>query len=465
MRRRMFWTIAGVAAVTGLLVLVGSVFASQRAAVDATYREMKQSSDEAVAIIEDAAGRVEGRPGAAFDLFRLLEGDLGPLLTRIRRTAGGSEIGFAVVTPAGEFRSESGLFDRIDLDEHRVGEGLSQFTRSTSDELVVVTPALIPVRTGDATVLVGIARDAPVVRVADQTLAFVLIIVGIALLSGLLARLLSSQLADRLKPLATTSRELADGDLSARVPDLQDPELNEVASAFNDMAGELEATQRREREFILGVGHDLRTPLTTIGGYAEALETGQVDGDDLGRIGAVLGVQSRQLSRLIEDLSTLARLEQPEFSLRMEQMDIAAHVREIAEGFQRRADEFEVGLTLVPAEELLVATDPDRVAQIVQNLIENALRFTPETGDVRVAVSGSEGDVSIEVSDTGLGIAPEDLALVFDRHFVGQQRQIRNEGSGLGLSIVKGLVDRMGGQVTAQSTLGKGTTIRVLLPR
>ena len=306
MRRRMFWTIAGVAAFTGLLVLVGSVFASQRAAVDATYREMKQSSDEAVAIIEDAAGRVEGRPGAAFDLFRLLEGDLGPLLTRIRRTAGGSEIGFAVVTPAGEFRSESGLFDRIDLDEHRVGEGLSQFTRSTSDELVVVTPALIPVRTGDATVLVGIARDAPVVRVADQTLAFVLIIVGIALLSGLLARLLSSQLADRLKPLATTSRELADGDLSARVPDLQDPELNEVASAFNDMAGELEATQRREREFILGVGHDLRTPLTTIGGYAEALETGQVDGDDLGRIGAVLGVQSRQLSRLIEDLSTLA---------------------------------------------------------------------------------------------------------------------------------------------------------------
>ena len=465
MRRRMFWTIAGVAAVTGLLVLVGSVFASQRAAIDATYREMKQSSDEAVDIIEEAADRTEGRPRAAFDLFRLLEGDLGPLLTRIRRTAGGSEIGFAVVTPSGEFRTESGLFDRILLDDQRLAKGQSQFTRSTSAELVVVTAAMVPVRSGEATILVGIARDAPVVRVADQTLAFVFIIVGIALLSGLLARLLSSQLADRLKPLAITSRELADGDLSARVPDLRDPELNDVATAFNDMAGELEATQRRERDFILGVGHDLRTPLTTIGGYAEALEAGEVDQDDLGRIGAVLGTQSRQLGRLIEDLSTLARLEQPEFSLRMEQVDIAAHVQEIAEGFQRRAAEVGVGLTMTSSEGTVVETDPDRLGQIVQNLIENALRFTPETGSVTVSVRELSEDVSIEVSDTGSGIAAEDLPYVFDRHFAGKQRQIRNEGSGLGLSIVRGLVGQMGGKVTAKSTLGKGTTIRVLLSR
>ena len=465
MRRRMFWTIAGVAAVTGLLVLVGSVFASQRAAIDATYREMKQSSDEAVDIIEDAADRAEGRPGAAFDLFRLLEGDLGPLLTRIRRTAGGSEIGFAVVTPSGEFRTESGLFDRIVLDDERLAEGRSQFARSTSDELVVVTAAMVPVRSGEASILVGIARDAPVVRVADQTLAFVFIIVGIALLSGLLARLLSSQLADRLKPLASTSRELADGDLSARVPDLRAPELNAVATAFNDMAGELEATQRRERDFILGVGHDLRTPLTTIGGYAEALETGEVDQADLGRIGAVLGTQSRQLGRLIEDLSTLARLEQPEFSLRMEHVDIAAHVQEIAQGFQRRAAEVGVGLTVTLSEESVVETDPDRLGQIVQNLIENALRFTPETGSVTVNVGELSEDVSIEVTDTGSGIAAEDPPYVFDRHFAGNQRQIRNEGSGLGLSIVKGLVGQMGGQVTAESTLGQGTTIRVLLPR
>ena len=446
-------------------MLVGSVFASQRAAIDATYREMKQSSDEAVDIIEEAADRTEGRPRAAFDLFRLLEGDLGPLLTRIRRTAGGSEIGFAVVTPSGEFRTESGLFDRILLDDQRLAKGQSQFTRSTSAELVVVTAAMVPVRSGEATILVGIARDAPVVRVADQTLAFVFIIVGIALLSGLLARLLSSQLADRLKPLAITSRELADGDLSARVPDLRDPELNDVATAFNDMAGELEATQRRERDFILGVGHDLRTPLTTIGGYAEALEAGEVDQDDLGRIGAVLGTQSRQLGRLIEDLSTLARLEQPEFSLRMEQVDIAAHVQEIAEGFQRRAAEVGVGLTMTSSEGTVVETDPDRLGQIVQNLIENALRFTPETGSVTVSVRELSEDVSIEVSDTGSGIAAEDLPYVFDRHFAGKQRQIRNEGSGLGLSIVRGLVGQMGGKVTAKSTLGKGTTIRVLLSR
>ena len=465
MRRRLFWTIAGVAAVTGLLVLVGSVVASQRAAVEATYREMAKSSVEAVAVIEDTLDRAQGRPRAIVDLFRTLEGgQLGPSLARIRRTAGGSEIAFAVVPPDGLIRSNAELFDRVTLSDDLLGPGHTQFTRSSDDELVVVSSTEIPVRVGEATLLVALAREAPVVVLADQFFSLLLIVAGILLLSALLARLLSSQLANRLEPLAKASRELAEGDMSARVPDLGDPELDEVATAFNDMAGELEASQVREREFILGIGHDLRTPLTTIGGYAEALESGDVGEEDVARIGGVLGVQSRQLSRLIGDLSTLARLEQPELGLRMETVDVGAHVTEIVEGFRRRADEVGVRLSVTADEGLTAETDPDRLGQIAQNLVENALRYTPEAGRVSVVVEGDEAAVSIEVTDTGTGIAAEDLPHIFDRHYVGQQRTVRNEGSGLGLSIVRALVDRLGGEVETQSELGKGTTITVKLP-
>jgi two-component system sensor histidine kinase BaeS len=465
-RRRLFWTIAGVAAVTGLLVLVGAVVAAQRAAVDATYREMKKSSDEAVSIIEDVLGQPEGRPRAARELFRLLEGDrVGPLLIRISRAAGGSEIGFAVILPDGQIRLGSDLFETIILDQERLRSGESQFTRASTGELVVVTPIEVRALDEDFLLLVALVREAPVVVLADRLRGLVVIVVGIVFLSAVLARLLSAQLVRRLEPLVDASHRLAGGDLGARVPDLGDPELDEVASAFNDMATELEQSRITEREFILGVGHDLRTPLTTISGYAEALEAGKFDPDDVPRIGGVLSVQSRQLRRLIEDLSTLARLDQRQFSLRRESVDVGAHVAEIVAGFRRRADEVGVTLEVEAEEGLIVETDPDRLGQIAQNLVENALRYTPETGKVRVAVAADGDRILIEVVDTGIGIPEEELAHVFDRHFVGRQRQVRNEGSGLGLSIVKGLVERMGGEVVAESAVGKGTTIRVWLPR
>jgi two-component system sensor histidine kinase BaeS len=145
-------------------------------------------------------------------------------------------------------------------------------------------------------------------------------------------------------------------------------------------------------------------------------------------------------------------------------MDVGAHVMEVLEGFRRRAAELGVALVVEAEEGVMLEADPDRVGQIAQNLVENALRHTPETGSVRVEVSGGDEEVTIAVSDTGSGIAPEDVEHVFERYFVGQQRSVRKEGSGLGLSIVKGLVDRMGGSVEARSTLGKGTTIAVRLP-
>jgi signal transduction histidine kinase len=465
-RRRLFWTIAGVAATTGFLVLAGAVIASQRAAVDATQRELARSSQEIVAIIEEAVRTNSQRPAALIEIIGILEGEkLSPLLGRVRRAAGSTELAFAGIAPDGTLRSNHDLFDRIPLDLSAFPSGASQFVRSTRNELVVVTPTVIPVRNLDITVLLAVAREAPVVQLRDMGRGLVLVALGLVLVSAVLARVLSDHVTRRLSPLSMASRRLAAGDLTARVPDLGDPDLDELAESFNEMAGELEATRVREREFILGVGHDLRTPLTTIGGYAEALESGAVEPQEIAKIGAILGTQSRQLGRLIEDLSLLARLEQPEFGLRIEPVDVGAHVAEIVEGFRRRADEMGIRLEVNAEPGLELETDPDRLGQVAQNLVENALRFTPEAGQVTVEVRSEEEQVLLIVSDTGTGIGPEDLPHVFGRHYVGRQRRVRNEGSGLGLSIVKGLVERLGGGVTAESQPGKGTTITVKLPR
>ena len=465
MRKRLFWTIAGVAAVTGLIVLVGTVYVSQRAAVEATGRELAKSSEEVALVIEDTIEQVSRRPGGLIELFRFLEGEpLRPALGRIRRTAGSSTLAFAVIAPDGSIGTQDELFGRIPLDPDILEAGTSQFLRSTSNELVVVTPmTLIEQNEVTVTLLIGMARKAPVVVLSDMGPALTIIAVGIIALSALLARLLSTQIARRLEPLSTASKGLAGGDLTARVPDLGDPDLDELAGAFNEMAQALESTNDREREFLLGIGHDLRTPLTTIGGYAEALEAGEIAEGEVARIGAVLGKQTGQMSRLIEDLTLLARLDQPEFDLRIETVEVGGHVTGIVEAHRRKAEEAGVTLAADATEPVEVDTDPDRLAQIVLNLLENALRFTPEAGRVVVTVRPVGDGVEVEVADNGLGIDAEDLPHIFDRHYVGRQRRIRNEGSGLGLSIVKGLTERLGGTVTAESTPGKGTKVTVTL--
>lgn len=463
MRRRLFWTITGVAVATGVLVIGAALFAAQRAAVDATYRELSVSAREAVSVVDNFVDRAGQRPGAAIEILRLLEDDeLGELFSRIRRTAGGSALGFAVIDGEGALRTNSGLFDRLSLEGETVRVGEVTRTTSTTGELVVVTPTTVEIRGNDIDLLVALAREAPIVRLRDQGLGLALIFAGVVVLGAVAARLLADQLARRLNTLTDASKKVAAGDLTSRVPATGDPELDEVGGAFNEMASELATAREREREFILGVGHDLRTPLTTIGGYAEAMEAGQLTEEDLGRVGGVLGTQSRQLSRLIEDLTTLARLEQPEFSLRSEPVDVGAHVSEVVEGFRRRADEVGVHLEVAVAGDIVVETDPDRLGQIAANLVENALRHTPETGTIAVLVDQGE-TVELTVSDTGSGISAEDLPHIFDRHYVGRQRSVRKEGTGLGLSIVKGLVDRMGGSVKAESSPGMGTTITVTL--
>lgn len=451
--------------VMGSMVLIAALVSSQRAAVDATRRELDRAANEVAMLIEETIAVGETRPAAIAELIALLGEDrFVSLLARLQTAAGGSELSFGAVGPNGESLTNGPLFDRLQIDLTEVMPGQSYFYE-TDSELVVIRGSTIPLQNVDLLFVVGLARSTPVVELADRTGSVVAIFVVMILVSAVVARLLADSILRRLEPLADASRSLAAGDLSTRVPNLGDPELDELVDAFNEMAAELGASRVREREFLLGVGHDLRTPLTTIAGYSEALEGGEVDEEEVRRIGSVLGVQSRQLSRLIEDITLLARLEQPEFDLRYEEVDLPAHVGEVVEGFRRRFEEMDVNLVIDTEPSGPIETDPDRVAQIAYNLVENALRFTPASGTVTVRVGPTaNSSVRLEVEDTGSGIHDDDLPKIFDRHFVAGQRQIRNEGTGLGLSIVEGLTERLGGSVAAESSKGVGTTITVVIP-
>ena len=268
----------------------------------------------------------------------------------------------------------------------------------------------------------------------------------------------------RLAGLEAASHQIAAGDLSARAPVDGDDAIATVSVAFNDMAENLQATHLREREFLMSIGHDLRTPLTTIRGYAEALDEGTVGSDDAERVATVLHTQTDRLTRLVEDVMLLARLEAREFTLRSESIDVPAHLGGVVDTYRVRADEIGVALEFKSVGSAMATIDPDRLDQVCSNLIENALRYTPERGTVTVEADVDERRVRLVVGDTGPGIDPGDADRVFDRLYVAQRyHPIRPEGSGLGLAIVRELAEAMHGTVRVESTPGEGSRFIVEL--
>ena len=298
--------------------------------------------------------------------------------------------------------------------------------------------------------------------VLTRTLLFALV-VGAAVAIAL-ALALSRDLGRRLAGLSAVARSYAKGDFDARAPASGSDELAQVGVAFNDMAAELEDLRRREREFLMSVGHDLRTPLTTIRGYAEGLDSGTLSADDLPRVAGVLHTQTDRLSRLVEDVILLARVQSNEFTLRPEPVDLAAHLGGVVDEYRSRAGAEHVHLEEALQDVGTIDVDPDRVAQIAGNLLDNAMRYTPAEGKVRIALEAVGKGVRLSVADTGPGIDEEDLPHVFERLYVAQRyRAVRSEGSGLGLSIVKELADAMGAVVEVSSVPGDGTTVSVIV--
>ena len=280
------------------------------------------------------------------------------------------------------------------------------------------------------------------------------------MLAAIGAFLTARAIARPVRRVAEASQSLAAGVSPDPVPVEGSAELALLATSFNEMAEQLHTAKEAERNFLLSVSHELKTPLTAIRGYAEGLEDGAVTPEEAA---ATIREEARRLERLVRDLLDLARMNRREFAIHREQIDLGDVGREAVRRYEAEARAGGIELDALAPDGAPAFGDPDRVLQVVSNLVENALRSTPPGGSVHVRARPGV----IEVVDTGVGLAPDDIPHAFERFYLHDRVGIPDGGrwsSGLGLAIVKELCERMGGLVTLESTPGEGTTFTVRLP-
>lgn len=278
-----------------------------------------------------------------------------------------------------------------------------------------------------------------------------------AVLAALVAAILAGGIARSIGRVAAASRRLAGGEQPEPLPESGADEVRTLAKSFNQMAVQLARARAAEREFLISVSHELKTPLTAIRGYAEAIGDGVLTP---ARAVEVINIEAARLERLVADLLELARLNRIGFDIEYTTIDLAEVAREASERHAPRARELGVSLGWSAEAGALALGDHDRVLQAVSNLVENALRCTPHGGSVSIQAAVG----SISVADTGPGLAAEDVPRAFERFFLyrryGKERPV---GTGLGLSIVRELARAMGGDVDVESKPGAGATFKIRL--
>jgi two-component system OmpR family sensor kinase/two-component system sensor histidine kinase BaeS len=298
----------------------------------------------------------------------------------------------------------------------------------------------------------------------DQLQRTLLIAALIAAALGIVIGVVISRTVSRpLAQLAQAARAFAAHNWDQRVKVGGTEEVAEVSFAFNDMADSLQQAETLRRNLMADVAHELRTPLTVLQGNLRAMLDG-VYPLERGEI-ATLYDETRLLNRLVDDLRELALAEAGQLKLNRQPVDLAAIIRSTVTNFMPVAEERELTLEAKIDRTLEVHADPDRVAQVLRNLIANALWHTPPQGSITVEAQEIDRMVRVSVSDSGEGIAPEDVPHVFDRFYrADRSRSRHNGGSGLGLAIAKSLVEALGGQIGVDSQLGTGSRFWFTLP-
>jgi signal transduction histidine kinase len=284
---------------------------------------------------------------------------------------------------------------------------------------------------------------------------------GVALIVG---GLLFQSITAPLRQLTAASQAIAEGDLSARADVRGRDEVAQLANSFNEMAESLAQMERARRSQTADIAHELRTPLTVLQGTLEAMLDG-VYSTDSENLQAALS-QTRTLSRLIEDLRLLALADAGKLHLEKDCLDLEPFLREVVEAYQPQATEQGIALALeMSPTQPTACVDRDRLAQVMGNLLSNALRYVPQAGHISVETRREGDKVVVSVIDDGPGVLPGDLPHVFERFWrADPARQRATGGSGLGLSIARYVVEAHGGHIWAEPTPGGGLTVRFSLP-
>ncbi len=355
------------------------------------------------------------------------------------------------------FMSERPFFRRSAVRENRAGR---------AEASIVVNGELVG--------LVAVPPGRPAPMAALRPLGPTLLASGLVLLitgAGAASLLIFGPVRRRLRQLEDAATRIGAGDATARAAEGGGDEVTALAKSFNRMAVDLQAratalsvSDQARRQLLADVSHELMTPLTAMRGYLETLAMSelQLDAPTRERYLGVVEQETRRMERIVGDLLDLARLEGGGLALKREFVDISALFERVSERHHRELTERDVRLVSSVDPAARVTGDPDRLEQALQNLAANALRHTPDGGDITLSAEQAGSHVRLSVRDNGPGIAPEHVPLIFDRFYKADVARAAG-GSGLGLSIVKAIVERHGGTISVRND--SGAVFEILLPR
>lgn len=454
--RRITRTILAVITATLLLSGAGTAAVAALTARHRTATELSRQASDVAAGVADAIDDTSGQADPVVELRRRLA-----LVRRITATMHLDEVGIVTLrtdgTVSGEHASEVDDAE-IRYEPLAAGEVLS----GASGRTLWAVASAGPINRRDALAVVVLTR--PIETGIGVAAGWLLVASALTLAAGgVVARGLGRRLTRPVRDASEVAAAIAGGDLTARVDpvDRHAEDLAALGTSINTLAEALQRARAVEQEFLMSVTHDLRTPMSSIRGYAEAVLDGAASPE---RAATVILSESRRLERLVSDLLDLAKLQASGFRLELEEMDLTLVAQSCIEGFERpgaRSTKIDFVATSAPVPR--VVADRDRVEQILANLLENATRYA--TSRVVVSASAEGRFVALRVEDDGPGIAPHDLPHVFDRLYVSREAPRRAEsGSGLGLAISHGLAAAMGGRLSAGVAAAGGAAFTLTVP-
>jgi signal transduction histidine kinase len=345
--------------------------------------------------------------------------------------------------------------------------GTARFTgKLSSGEKIMAVTRVIRNYNGD---VLGAVRYVSSLRVADQKIfgyTAIAILVGLIIITtvALSGNYFIRSIVKPVRAMGDTAQRIAQGDFTAKVDKMYDDEIGDLSDSINDMAAELDASEKLKNDFISRVSHELRTPLTAIKGWAETMQYGVPDRITLEKGMSVIVKESSRLTSLVEELLDFSKLQSGRLTLQMERMDILAEIDEAVYMLRERAlTEGKHLLYDEPDEMPIIYGDHNRLKQVFLNIIDNALKYTPEGGMVGVQVYRDYRDntIKVVVADNGCGINPEDLPKVKDKFYKANQKI---NGSGIGLAVSDEIIRLHKGRLDIESSPDVGTTVTITLP-
>jgi two-component system, OmpR family, sensor histidine kinase BaeS len=285
-----------------------------------------------------------------------------------------------------------------------------------------------------------------------------------AVIALLLGIFLSRTLTRPIRELTRATHAVSEGDLSQQVPVRSNDELGELAKAFNRMSAELSRSVNARKQMTADIAHELRTPLSLILGHAEAVHDGVLS-PTLENF-EIIREEAARLEHLVDDLRILSLADAGELTINMQTIEPQRLLQEVASLYQYQTQKKNVSLELDIASPLsTIEVDPGRMTQVLTNILDNALRYTPEGGRIVLSAKQVQDQIELTVQDSGPGLKAEDIERIFERFYrIDASRQREDGGSGLGLAIARSIVQAHGGQLSARSEMGQGLSILITLP-